>query len=179
MQTDKPLKIQKGGIYMKGQVATGLGLTVIALVAIATAVFIFSQVRETRVVSEGTTPPVIWEPVEFPEVQPLSPETEAKQESLLAGAGIAKEGAGDVATQDMFRVEYIGPVPSAPWPTYLVEILDTDIAAAKQAAEQWFLDQGFTEEEVCQLRTTYFLSWDVKQSLPPGTRFDPLPSFCR
>jgi len=177
MQTDQQFK--KGDVYyiMKGQISTGLAVAVLALVAIAATVFIFSQQVKKPQAVERTNPPVIWEPVNIPEAEPLQATTEQKQKALLDKAGISEEGSGVVTTTSQFRVNYVGPVPGE-GANYFVEILDKDIDAAKQAAEQWFRDQGFTESEICQLRVTYFLSWEVRQSLPRGTRFDLLPSFC-
>lgn len=80
---------------------------------------------------------------------------------------------GSPITTDEYRVDYLHDND-----IFVVEILTTDIQKAKSDAVDWFKSQGFTQDGICKLPVTFYINFDVKQKLPPGTVFNPLPNSC-
>lgn len=62
---------------------------------------------------------------------------------------------------------------------FQVEILTKDVASAKNEAVLWFKNYGMSQEGICNLPLSFYLNFDVKNSMPDEERsFDPLPPGC-
>ena len=175
----KALFTKGGKKTMKGQATAGLlGLVIVMIVAIGLVLFIFTQLRvalEPQVTSPSVT--YLRSAAEYAgDTQSETPTIGAQEvkAKILSDAGIPIGGAGKVTTQPDFSVEYIGGPD-----TFLVQITSTDLDTAKQQAEQWFVDQGFQPEDLCQgITVSFFIGSEARSSLPPGTQFNPVPSGC-
>ena len=62
---------------------------------------------------------------------------------------------------------------------FMAEILTPNIANAKTEANAWFINQGFSQQAICNLPVMFYLSPEVNQQLQ-GTSvvFSPLPDNC-
>lgn len=62
---------------------------------------------------------------------------------------------------------------------FKVEILTVDVASAKTEAENWFKNQGMSQEGICNLPLSFYLNWDTANILK-NTKFvfNPLPDGC-
>src|SRR5205823_6339273 len=72
-----------------------------------------------------------------------------------------------------FRIDYVKSPD-----LFQIEILTTDFTKAKVDAVAWFTSQGSSQEAICKLPVTFYLNFDIKQKLPQGTVFNPLPDGC-
>lgn len=60
-----------------------------------------------------------------------------------------------------------------------VDILTIDVASAKQEAENWFKQQGMSQQGICDLPLGFYLSGDSANILDNGNFiFNPLPDGC-
>lgn len=163
----------------KGQVALAIPIILIVLVAIGAVVFLLTQVKQPPGPSV-TNPGLVYvgdSPVSYVEdTQATDPDPDAETvfETILANAGLTKEGAGPVADGPLFHIGWVGGPD-----VFMVEVKSTDFDAAKAAAEKWFVDQGLQLEDLCRgIAVTFFISPSVRGSVPAGTEFNPNPS-CR
>lgn len=61
-----------------------------------------------------------------------------------------------------------------------VEVLSTDISSAKDEAVKWFLDQGFSQDFICNYPVEFYLNIDISQELSSsGVIFNPLAPGCQ
>lgn len=76
-------------------------------------------------------------------------------------------------TQD-YKIEYV-KTPDV----FMVEILDTDTEAVKEAATGWFKEQGLSDKGVCNLPVVFYLNSSVKEELIKNSQeFNPTPPNC-
>lgn len=62
---------------------------------------------------------------------------------------------------------------------FKVEVLTINVASAKTEAENWFTNQGMSQEGVCNLPLGFYLNWDTANILrDSGFEFNPLPDGC-
>ncbi|MBI2506706.1 MAG: hypothetical protein HYW00_01025 [Candidatus Colwellbacteria bacterium] len=102
---------------------------------------------------------------------PLSPEKQKLKEKLVAPLG----GAGSFVIAPEYRIDYL-PAPDI----FEVEIKDTNIDDVKNRVIAWFKQQGFNEEDICNLPVTFYLSGEVVQQYEgSGLVFYPIPDFCQ
>jgi len=106
--------------------------------------------------------------------QPLSQQDTKTKNSIRSSL---QNKSGSPVTTNLFRVDYLFNND-----IFQVEILTTNIEAAKKQAVDWFLSQGFTEIGICDLPVSFYLSWNVKQELQKSGQqisFNSLPDFCQ
>jgi hypothetical protein len=174
---DKPINEKEGFITMKGQVL--LGGIVLASVGIGVILFIFTQLK----------PPQLT-PLEYTKkVLQGKPSQEAQQvtKKILEQVGKTPNESADVSSGAGYIISYTAPTEHAPWPDYWIEITATTpeaISAAKQAAEKWLLDQGYSKEDLCSggIPVHFYLSKEASKALAEAgkeARISPYPSFCR
>jgi hypothetical protein len=96
----------------------------------------------------------------------------AKQHIIgLLPAGVAS---GTVHESSTIRIDYVKSAD-----LLQVEILTTDIAAAKAEATSWLQAQGMSKPGMCYAPIQFYLNFDVKQELKQqNIDFNPLPEGC-
>ncbi|MBI2594913.1 MAG: hypothetical protein HYW38_01485 [Candidatus Colwellbacteria bacterium] len=156
-----------------------LALTAVLVVSLATLLIIYfggkekapETTTETSSYSGGVKisgPPLDEYIKERP---PLSPEKQRLKEKLVAPLG----GAGSPVITSEYRVDYL-PTPDI----FEVEIKSANIDNVKNKVIAWFKRQGFSEEDICNLPVTFYLSGEVVQQFEgSGLIFNPLPDFCQ
>ncbi len=73
-----------------------------------------------------------------------------------------------------YSIEYI-PTPDQ----FQVEIFTVDLTQAKTDATDWFLKKGLSKEAVCNLPLTFYLNFNVAESMRNlKAEFNPLPEGC-
>lgn len=81
---------------------------------------------------------------------------------------------GEVYSSDTISIQYVQSLD-----LFKVEILTADVASAKKEAENWFKQQGMSQQGICDLPLGFYLSWDVANLLRnSGFIFNPLPDGC-
>ncbi len=107
---------------------------------------------------------------EYSKTRPALPSNkEALKQRLVAPLGEA----GVLLETSDFRIDYLSP------DIFQVEIKTTSIASAKDNAVDWFKKKGFSEEDICKLPVTFYLSGEVVAKFKDsGLVFKPLPDFC-
>lgn len=167
LNSNKDSNKDKGGFSVKGQIGIGISLFALILIAVGAVVFVVGNIN---------LPEVRLGVVEYFEKR-LSEEPSATaketQKSILEEAGIAEGSSGEVASTQKFRIEWVaGPN------NYWVEIRDRDVEAVKQEAMQWFLDKGFSKEDICSgaIPVLMYYGPGVQEELNIGKK--PPPRFC-
>lgn len=170
---------------MKGQ--GPLATIFLAFLALGVVIFVFSNLRPSSQNEGGQAQPVT-NPVEYAEKARLgTPSATAKEitASILQAAGVEPTGAGTVATGTGYEIRYLGPSRYVSWAEFSVFITaDTSdgIVAAHEAAEQWFLDQGYKPQDLCSggMPVTFSLvnKAGVQALEASGQSFSRIPSFC-
>jgi len=164
----------------KGSITVGIVILVVLLVVIGLVVLILTQVKKPSTgekTSGDTSPPVTYsrDPSSYiKSTEAQSPERSAQtvKETILRKSGISEGGSGIITTDPEFQIEYIGG-PDA----FLVEIRAADFEAAKSKAEEWLISQGFSRSDLCKgIKVNFYIASSVRNSLPPGTKFNPNPS---
>lgn len=104
--------------------------------------------------------------------QPLTAnEQEIKSRLLQTTRGES----GLIDETDLFRVEYL---KSADY--FMVQITNNQVVQAKKSATGWFLDQGFSQEGVCNLPVVLYLTTNVRDYLEQNNlKFSPIPEGCQ
>lgn len=96
-------------------------------------------------------------------LQTIENRTELSEKDAIKRAALVAKLQGDsgvLVTTDSFVVSYL-KTPDV----FQVEILSTDVDAARLASLSWFLDQGLSQEAICTLPVAYFPSAPVLSSL--------------
>jgi len=101
----------------------------------------------------------------------ISPSDSDIKTSIISSLG---NDSGTVYTSpNEFRIDYVQSPD-----LFQIEILTTDFHKAKTDAVAWLQSQGFSTDGICKLPVTFYLNFDIKQQLPQGTVFQPLPDGC-
>lgn len=81
---------------------------------------------------------------------------------------------GIVYANDKVSIEYV----QAP-DLFMVEILTTDIPAAKSAANIWFRSHGISQQAICKMPVEFYINYDVASQLRgKSVNFSPLGNGC-
>ena len=81
---------------------------------------------------------------------------------------------GTVYSSDTVTIEYVQSLD-----LFDVSILTVDVASAKQEAENWFKQEGMSQQGICDLPVGFYLNQDVANSLKSTDfKFSPLPDGC-
>lgn len=173
-------------MVMKGQAI--LGIIVFALVSVGVVLLVFTQLK----------PPELT-PIEYinylnkvfqgqpPEEVEVTPSAQEVTQNILEHFGVPEGEGADLVTEPGYIISYTPPTPSAPWPDYWIEITATTpetIAAAKQAAEKWLLEQGYSEDDLCSggIPVHFYLSEEASKALAESGKeagISPYPDFCK
>lgn len=102
--------------------------------------------------------------------QPLSESDITAKQNLLKLLPRGKNS-GTIFQDDRFTIEYI----EAP-DLFKVEILNDDIDSTKASAVQWFYDNGFSQQGVCDLPLGFYLNYELAKRVEG--EFNPLPEDC-
>lgn len=101
----------------------------------------------------------------------LSPEDQQIKQKIVTSL-LGKSGV--VETTAQFQIEYVKAADS-----FMVEVRGADTDQAKKAAEQYFLDQGLSQEGICSLPVVFYLSSRIQAELvSSGKTFNPVPEGC-
>lgn len=81
---------------------------------------------------------------------------------------------GIVRSSQTSTIEYVQSLD-----LFEIEILTINVQQAKNDAENWFKQQGMSQEGICNLPLDYYLNWDVANILKQSNFvFSPLPDGC-
>lgn len=143
------------------------------------------QKKELPTPTVATTPlisiPAKLSPTEDPQTRLLE-KIENRQplsyEDVLAKNRIiqllpAGQDSGVVYRAADFSVDYVQDPD-----LFQVEILITDIEKAKQEAINWFLQEGISQQGICNLPIEFYLNSSVRNQIPSPDAFNPLPASC-
>ncbi len=82
---------------------------------------------------------------------------------------------GLINTNQLYSIEYVKSPDS-----FMVEILSTDVEAAKKSAASWFKQKGISGQGICNLPVVFYLNDSVKSYLQQNNQtFNPLPEECK
>lgn len=134
--------------------------------------------KKTTGVGSNTVPPVSYSSTESDKLVekikkriPLSSQGAATKQKLLTQLGGVS---GVLFTSSSVSIQYIKSPD-----LFQVEILSINIDSAKNESTSWFVAEGFSKEDVCNLPVSFFLNWDVANSLRnQNIVFNPLPEGC-
>lgn len=81
---------------------------------------------------------------------------------------------GTVYSSNNITIDYVQALD-----LFKVEILTVDVASAKTEAENWFKQQGMSQEGICDLPLGFYLNFDIANILKTSNfTFNPLPDGC-
>lgn len=104
--------------------------------------------------------------------QPLTTEDYAVRTRLLAKLHNAT---GTLNQTESYSIIYL-QTPDK----FMVEIKNVNVGEAKQAATQWFLDQGMSKKGICTLPVIFYLNSEVADELKPlHFVFNPVAENCQ
>lgn len=105
--------------------------------------------------------------------KPLSAEDGLAKANILAARPADKQS-GVLYTSNQIIIEYV----QAP-DLFMVEILTTDINAAKSAANLWFRSRGLSQQALCSMPVSFYLNYEVANQLRgKNINFSPLANGC-
>jgi len=93
--------------------------------------------------------------------QPISETDQAAKTKALSLLPQGEES-GPLYQSSNLSIDYIGGTPPD-W--FLVEIMTTDIAKAKKETVDWFLNNGFSQNFICDYPVDFYLSSEIKDKL--------------
>lgn len=144
-----------------------LTILITLIVVVTLSILAFLVLRQDK---EGL-PPAIQTDEESPFVgKPLPKDKEVLKNQLV---GHLSDGGTITETPD-FNIHYFAP------DVFQVEVKTVDIADTREKAIAWFKGKGFSEEDICKLPVTFYLSAEVARKLEgSGVIFNTLPDFCQ
>lgn len=101
------------------------------------------------------------------------------QTDVIAKANIltllpARQPSGVVFKNNLISIEYVYTAD-----LFMVEILTTDISAAKSAANIWFRSHGISQQAICKMPVDFYINYDVSMQLRgKNLNFSPLGNGC-
>lgn len=103
--------------------------------------------------------------------QPVSQNDEVIKEKLISDAS----SSGEIYKSSSFSIEYL---PAADY--FMARILNSNIEQTKNQINNWFLNQGFSQDAICNLPVILYLSPEVRDYLLQNNlQFDPIPKGCQ
>jgi hypothetical protein len=73
------------------------------------------------------------------------------------------------------KIEYVNSADM-----FIVEILTADINSAKREAGNWFTNQGFSQDAICNYPIMFYLNWEISNQIKNlNITFNPLPLNCQ
>lgn len=102
---------------------------------------------------------------------PLSNPDSAIRQKLIEGLG---NKSGILIQTDAYMIEYV-KAPNQ----FMAQILGRDIGSAKSLINDWFLQQGLSQNGICNLPLVLYLGPDpIDQLRKTGEKFNPIPKGC-
>lgn len=180
MEENLTKQIKKEARPMRGQ--GSLVVILLALLALGTGVFFITSMKSSEERKESVT-----NPVDYAEKNALTTPAQTAQDTLkniLEVAGIPPANSGSITSGTGYNISYVGPVKGKSWGDFWVEITANTadgVVAAKAAAEQWFLDQGYQPEDFCAgTPVIFYLSPESSKVMQDaGQTFSRIPSSCQ
>ena len=105
--------------------------------------------------------------------QPLSQSDLAAKDYILSRLKVGSKS-GQLYTSETVHIEYISSAD-----LFQAEIMTNNVEKAKLEAVQWFKDQGFSQDAICNYPVSFYLNYEIKLSLDESAEtFNPLPPDC-
>ncbi len=103
--------------------------------------------------------------------KPLSVQDQSTRERLINSLG---NKSGVFVQNTLYHIEYVKAANQ-----FMIEIKSTDIQVAKTEAVEWLIQQGFSQEGICNLPVVFYLNSQVSRQLSgQDIIFSPLAEGC-
>ncbi|MGH7203960.1 MAG: hypothetical protein ACREHC_05950 [Candidatus Levyibacteriota bacterium] len=104
--------------------------------------------------------------------RPLSQSDIAAKKKIVASLP-STDNAGNIYHSSNINIDYTESVD-----LFQVEILTTAVDSAEQEAVNYFIQQGMSQQGICNLPVSFYLNFEIKKNIPTTTPFSPLAPGC-